>query len=167
MASEASGSITSALQENRVFPPPKSFSEKSHIKSLDEYRRMYRESLENPDKFWGDVASQLHWFKKWDKVLEWKPPYAKWFVGGTTNLSYNCLDRQIAAGKGDKVAILWEGEPLGEPASAGGEIRKLTYNQLRDEVCRFANGLKKLGVKQGDRVTIYLPMVPEAAGAML
>ena len=108
----ASGAITSALQENRVFPPPKSFSEKAQIKSLDEYRRMYRESIDNPDKFWGDAANQLHWFKKWDKVLEWKTPYAKWFVGGTTNLSYNCLDRQIAAGKGDKVAIVWEGEPL-------------------------------------------------------
>src|SRR5215475_4339265 len=100
----ASGAITSAIQENRKFPPAKSFSEKARIKSLDEYWRMYRESIDNPDKFWGDVASQLHWFKKWDKVLDWKAPYAKWFVGGKTNLSYNCLDRQIAAGKGDKVA---------------------------------------------------------------
>src|SRR5207237_2440501 len=110
-----------------------------------------------------DVANQLHWFKKWDKVLEWKAPYAKWFVGGTTNLSYNCLDRQIAAGKGDKIAIIWEGEPL----SPNPEIRRITYKQLKDDVCRLANGLKSLGIKRGDRVTIYMPMVPEAVVAML
>src|SRR5438552_5168640 len=106
----ASGAISSTLQEHRVFPPPKSFSERAHIKSMDEYRRMYRESIDNPDQFWGAIASELHWFKKWDRVLEWHSPFARWFVGGRTNLAYNCLDRQIELGRGDKPAILWEGE---------------------------------------------------------
>ena len=163
--SEQASNIESSQQENRLFPPSPAFAAQAHIKSRAEYDRLYRESIDNPEKFWGNIAGELHWFKKWDKVLEWKSPYAKWFVGGKTNLSYNCLDRQIDAGKGDKVAILWEGEP----ASAGGgpEIRKITYRQLRDEVCKFANGLKSLGVKRGDRITIYMPMVPEAAIAML
>jgi acetyl-CoA synthetase len=133
---------------------------------MDEYRTMYRESIDQPDQFWAKAAEELHWFKKWDRVLEWNCPYAKWFVGAKTNLAYNCLDRQIDAGRGDKVAILWEGEPEQQPGK-GGEVRKITYRQLRDEVCRFANGLKKLGVKKGDRVTIYMPMVPEAVIAML
>ena len=89
-------------------------------------------------------------------------PYAKWFVGGKTNVAYNCLDKQIAAGKGDKTALLWEAEPLAADGK-GGEVRKISYKQLKDDVCKFANGLKKLGVKKGDRVTIYMPMVPEAA----
>ncbi|HEX3356493.1 MAG TPA: acetate--CoA ligase, partial [Tepidisphaeraceae bacterium] len=165
--SESQSGIESSLNETRLFPPPPAFSAKAHIKSRAEYDRMYRESIDNPEKFWGDIANQLHWFKKWDKVLDWNVPNAKWFVGGKTNLSYNCLDRQIDAGRGDKTAILWEGEPASAGGSSTGEIKKITYNQLRDEVCRFANGLKKLGVKRGDRVTIYMPMVPEAAVAML
>jgi acetyl-CoA synthetase len=165
MSESSSSGIESSQQENRLFPPPPAFSAKAHIKSRAEYDRMYRESIDNPETFWGEIAGQLHWFKKWDKVLEWNAPNAKWFVGGKTNLSYNCLDRQIEAGRGDKTAIIWEGEP----ASAGGgpEVRKITYRELRDQVCRFANGLKKLGVKRGDRITIYMPMVPEAAVAML
>jgi acetyl-CoA synthetase len=164
--SDASSSeaISSTMQENRVFPPPKAFSEKARIKSLDEYRRLYRESIQNPEKFWADAAGELHWFRKWDRVLDWKAPYASWFVGGTTNLAYNCLDRQIEKGNGNKTAIIWEGEPL---ASGRPEVRRLTYQQLKDEVCRLANGLKSLGVKRGDRVTIYMPMVPEAVMAML
>jgi acetyl-CoA synthetase len=158
--------IESALQENRLFPPPASFSQKARIKSKEEYQKLYRESIDQPEQFWGRMAEELHWFKKWDKVLEWNCPSAKWFVGGKTNVSYNCLDRQIAQGKGDKIAILWEGEPE-KSAGQGGDVRKITYNQLKDDVCRFANGLKKLGVKKGDRVTIYMPMVPEAAVAML
>jgi acetyl-CoA synthetase len=158
-------SIESTMQEHRVFPPPAEFAAKARIKSLDDYKRMYRESIDNPDLFWGKQAERLHWFKKWDQVLDWQVPNAKWFVGGKTNIAYNCLDAQIAKGRGDKPAILWEGEPLsnnGQP-----EIRKISFNQLKDDVGRFANGLKKLGVKKGDRVTIYMPMVPGAAVAML
>ena len=165
MSQAPSTGIESTMQENRVFPPAAAFSQKAWIKSMDEYQRLYRESIDKPEEFWGRVASELHWFKKWDQVLDWKLPFAKWFVGGKTNMSHNCLDHQIAQGRGDKTAILWEGEPLdpgGKP-----EIRRITYEQLRDDVARFANGLKNLGVKRGDRVTIYMPMVPEAAVAML
>ncbi|MEA2734864.1 MAG: acetyl-CoA synthetase [Humisphaera sp.] len=157
-------SIESTMQEHRLFPAPPEFSAKARIKSMDEYKRMYRESIDNPETFWGKQAEQLHWFKRWDKVLEWNVPDAKWFVGGKINIAYNCLDAQIEKGRGDKTAILWEGEPL---ASGQPEIRKISFKQLKDDVGRFANGLKKLGVKKGDRVTIYMPMVPEAAVAML
>src|SRR3954471_1830150 len=165
--SDDSGNIQSTLQEHRVFPPPADFAAKARVGSRAEYDRLYRESIDQPEQFWGRAAEELHWFKKWDKVLDWQPPYAKWFVGGQTNIAYNCLDRQIDCGKGDKTAIIWEGEPLAASQDRPAEIRKLTYAQLRDEVNRFANGLKKLGVKKGDRVTIYMPMVPEAAVAML
>jgi len=167
--SESFAAIESSLQERRVFPPPPEFARHAHIKSREEYDRLYRESLERLDEFWGRMAGELHWFKKWDKVLDWKPPYAKWFLGGKINASYVCLDAQIDKGLGDKAAILWEGEPeSGRPGSGcGGSVHRLSYRQLRDEVCRFANGLKKLGVKKGDRVTIYMPMVPEAAVAVL
>ncbi|HVT87372.1 MAG TPA: acetate--CoA ligase [Tepidisphaeraceae bacterium] len=163
---EINTGIESTMQEHRLFPPPPNFTARARIKSKDEYQRLYRESIDQPDKFWGDVGSELHWFKKWDKVLEWNAPNAKWYVGGKTNLAYNCLDRQIDAGRGDKPAIVWEAEPE-VTAGQGGEVRMLTYKQLRDEVCRFANGLKKIGVRKGDRVTIYMPMVPQAAIAML
>jgi acetyl-CoA synthetase len=165
-AQAAQSAIESALQENRVFPPPRGFVERARIKSMDEYKRLYRESIDKPEQFWGRVAEELDWFKKWDKVLDWNTPYAKWFVGGKTNLAHNCLDRQIKAGRGEKVALLWEGEPEAVPGK-GGEVRRITYKQLRDDVCHFANGLQKLGVKKGDRVTIYMPMIPEAVVAML
>jgi acetyl-CoA synthetase len=113
------------------------------------------------------MAERLHWFKKWDTVLDWKAPNAKWFVGGKLNVAYNCLDAQIAAGRGDKAAILWEGEPESGAPGSGGSTLRITFSQLKDRVCRFANALKSLGVKKGDRVTIYMPMVPEAAVAML
>ena len=100
----------STLQEHRLFPPPAEFVAKAHINSKEQYERMYRESLDKPEEFWGKIAQELHWFKKWDRVLEWNAPNAKWFVGGKTNVSYNCLDHQIAQGRGDKTAILWEGE---------------------------------------------------------
>jgi len=158
--------IESTLQERRVFPPDPAFSANAWIKSRQQYDQMYRESIDHPDRFWGKIGEELHWFKKWDKVLDWNLPYAKWFVGGKTNVAYNCLDAQIAKGRGDKTAILWEAEPESTPGK-GGEVRKITYTQLRDEVCRFANGLKKLGVKKGTRVTIYMPMIPQAAVAML
>jgi acetyl-CoA synthetase len=162
-----SGAIESTMQENRVFPPPKEFAAKARIHSRAEYDRLYRESIDHPDKFWSRVAGELHWFKRWDTVLEWNAPNAKWFVGGKTNLSYNCLDRQIELGRGDKAAILWEGEPESGRPGSGGSVHRISYKTLLHDVCKFANGLKSLGVKKGDRVTIYMPMVPEAAVAML
>ncbi len=162
--SSLSTSIESTLQEHRVFNPPADFAAKARIGSREEYDRMYRQSLDEPEKFWARVAEELTWFKKWDRVLDWKLPDAKWFVGARTNLAYNCLDRQVEEGRGDKPAIVWEGEPQRDGAP---EVRRISFVELRDEVCRFANGLKKLGVAKGDCVTIYMPMVPEAAVAML
>src|SRR5437762_6049316 len=166
MSQEHASAIDSTMREHRLFAPPKDFAAKAHIKSREEYDRIYRDSIADPDSFWAKIASELHWFTKWDSVLEWKNPYARWFVGGKTNLAYNCLDRQIELGRGDKVALLWEGEPELE-IGKGGEIRRITYQQLRDDVGRLANGLKNLGVEKGDRVTIYMPMIPEAVVAML
>ena len=172
--SSSSSAIDSVLQEHRLFPPPAEFASGARLNSREQYDQMYRESIDAPERFWARAAEELHWFRKWDKVLEWDAPHAKWFVGGTTNLAYNCLDRQIEQGRGEKTALIWEGEPLtpspGTPGERGGEgpeTRRITYQQLKDDVCRFANGLKKLGVRKGDRVTIYLPMVPEAVVAML
>jgi acetyl-CoA synthetase len=151
--------IDSMLQENRIFPPSAEFSAKAHIKSLEEYKRIYAEAADNPEVFWGKIAQELHWFKPWTKVLEWNAPWAKWFVDGKINLSYNCLDRHVASSRRDKIAILWEGEP--------GDTRTLTYAELLGEVERFANVLKGLGVVKGEQVTIYMGMVPELAIAML
>jgi acetyl-CoA synthetase len=154
-----SSDILSVLKETRVFPPPPEFQRRAHIKSLDEYRALYRRSVEDPEGFWAEQAGQLTWSRKWDRVLEWNAPHAKWFINGALNLSENCLDRHVAAGKKDKQALVWEGEP--------GDTRTLTYGELLAEVCRFANVLKGLGVKPGDRVGIYMPLIPEAAVAML
>ena len=151
--------IESHLIEKRVFKPSKEFAKTARIKSLDQYRRMYRESIKQPDKFWTREARELTWRGPWKKVLEWKAPFAKWFVGGKLNLSENCLDRHLAGPRRNKAAIIWEGEP--------GEKRTLTYQQLHDEVCRFANVLKRNKIGKGDRVIIYLPTIPEAAIAML
>jgi acetyl-CoA synthetase len=155
-----STNIDSILQEQRLFPPPPEFAQLAYIKSMAEYEKMYKESIEDPEKFWAGIAKELHWFKPWNTVLEWKAPWAKWFSGGEINLSYNCLDYQIQKGKGAKTALIWEGEP-------SGEIRKLTYQELLAEVSKFANVLKKLGVKKGDRVAIYMGMCPELPIAML
>ena len=152
-------SIESTLKEKRVFRPPKAFSAKAHIKSMAQYERMYRESVRNPEKFWGRVAEELEWFKKWRQVMQWKLPFAKWFVGGKTNICYNCLDRHLETPRKNKAALIWEGEP--------GEVRTLTYQQLHHEVCKFANVLKILEIKKGDRVVIYMGMVPELPIAML
>jgi acetyl-CoA synthetase len=165
--SETFAAIESSLQEQRVFPPPPHFAAEAKINSLDDYNRLYKESIDDPEQFWGRAAEELYWFKRWDRVLEWKPPHAKWFVGGQTNLSYNCLDRQIELGRGDKAAILWEGEPEAGVRGSGGSVHRITYRHLKDDVCKFANALKGLGVKKGDRVTIYMPMIPEAVIAML
>jgi acetyl-CoA synthetase len=151
--------IDSTLKESRVFPPPPEFQKKAHVKSLDEYHALYKRSVEDPEGFWGEQAATLKWARKWDRVLEWKAPFARWFVNGTLNLSENCLDRHVAGGHGDRTAIIWEGEP--------GEVRRISYAELLKEVCRFANVLKALGIKAGDRVGIYMPMIPEAAIAML
>ncbi len=151
--------IDSILDEQRSFPPPAEFSQKAQIKSLAEYEALYKESVEQPDKFWARAAEELHWFKKWDKVLEWNVPWAKWFVGGQINLSYNCLDRHVRTARKNKAALIWESEP--------GEVRTYTYQQLWKEVQKFANALKNLGVRKGDRVAIYMGMTPELPIAML
>ncbi|MEW6734440.1 MAG: acetate--CoA ligase [Acidobacteriota bacterium] len=151
--------MTSVLKEARVFHPNESFRQQAHINGFAEYERLYREAQENPEKFWADIAAELDWFKPWDRVLEWNLPFAKWFVGGEINASYNCLDRHLKTWRKNKAAIIWEGEP--------GDSRTLTYQQLHSEVCRFANALKQLGVEKGDRVAVYMPMVPELAIALL
>src|SRR5256885_7998667 len=155
----ADQNIDSILQEKRVFPPPPEFSAQAHIKSLEEYERLWKLAESDPEKFWGQIAGELHWFKPWQRVLEWKAPWAKWFVGGQFNLSYNCLDRHVETWRRNKAAIVWEGVP--------GETRTLTYQQLLREVQKFANVLKSLGIKKGDRVAIYMGMAPELPIAML
>jgi acetyl-CoA synthetase len=152
--------IESILQEDRRFPPAADFAEKAQIKSLADYQQLYERAKANPEQFWAELAQQeLEWFEPWQQVLDWQPPFAKWFVGGKLNISYNCLDRHLKTERRDKTALIWEGEP--------GDSRTLTYAQLHQEVCQFANALKHLGVKKGDRVGIYMPMIPEAAIAML
>ncbi len=151
--------IESVLHEERVFPPPPEFSANAHIKSFEEYEKLYEEAAADVPAFWAKQAENLHWFKKWDTVLEWNEPFAKWFVGGKINISYNCLDRHLETSTRDKTAIIWEGEP--------GEQRTFTYLQLHAEVSRFANVLKDLGVQTGDRIALYMPLVPELAIAML
>ncbi|HEV2391580.1 MAG TPA: acetate--CoA ligase [Verrucomicrobiae bacterium] len=162
----ASAGIESILQETRVFAPPKEFSKCAHIRSLAQYRKLYKESVEAPEKFWAKQAkAELVWSRPWTKVLEWKEPFAKWFNGGRLNVSANCLDRHLGTATANKAALVWEGEPAA-PGRAG-EERTLTYKQLHHEVCLFGNVLKRHGITKGDRVLIYLPMVPEAAIAML
>jgi len=151
--------IDSTLRENRVFPPPPQFSANARIKSLEEYEALYRQSIENPEKFWAEAAGELHWFKPWDKVLEWNLPWARWFVGGKINLCYNSVDRHALGERASKTALIWEGEP--------GEIRRITYAELHAEVQKFANALKSLGIQKGDRVAVYMGMTPELAIALL
>ena len=161
-----SDNIESMLREDRVFKPSKEFSKQAHIGSMAQYKKLYKHSIDDPEGFWGEQAEkELTWFKPWAKVLQWKAPNAKWFVGGQTNVSVNCLDRFLDSEKANQAAIIWEGEP----AAPGipGEERTLTYRQLHREVCQFANVLKARGIKKGDVVLIYMPMVPEAAVAML
>ncbi|WP_425617156.1 acetate--CoA ligase [Anatilimnocola sp. NA78] len=154
------GQIDSVMVEDRQFPPSAEFQAQASIGSLAAYEKLYNESIQNPEKFWGDMAqTDLHWFKPYEKVLDWQPPFAQWFVGGQTNISYNCLDRHLTTWRKNKAALIWEGEP--------GEQKTLTYSQLHREVCKFANALKGLGLNKGDVATIYMPMVPELAIAML
>ncbi|HSB05852.1 MAG TPA: AMP-binding protein, partial [Thermodesulfobacteriota bacterium] len=151
----------SMMDEKRVFEPPEEIKKKAYIKDMGEYKRIYKRSVDDPDGFWGEQAKVLDWYKKWDKVSEWdfSKPELKWFIGGKLNVSYNCLDRHLAT-KGNKAALIWQGEPLEES-------KTYTYQQLHYHVCKFANVLKKHGVKKGDRVSIYLPMIPELPIAML
>jgi acetyl-CoA synthetase len=152
--------IESVLQEKRVFAPPAEFSQAAHIKSLEEYHQICDRAKADPSAFWADLANtELHWFQKWHTVLDWQPPSAKWFDGGKINISYNCIDRHLTTWRKNKAALIWEGE--------NGDSRTLTYSQLHREVCQFANALKQLGVQKGDRIGIYMPMIPEAAIAML
>jgi acetyl-CoA synthetase len=154
-----STNIDSILHENRSFAPSEEFSSHAHVKNMAEYEALYKRAAEDPEGFWADIAKDLHWFKPWDKVLEWNAPWAKWFSGGQINLSYNCLDRHLKTWRKNKAALIWEGEP--------GEVRTYTYQQLHSEVQKFANVLKGLGIKKGDRVTIYMGMTPELPIAML
>ena len=152
----------SLLRESPLYEPPRGVRTKASIKTIEEYRALYERSIKDPEGFWSELADHLDWYKKWDKVLEWdfNKPEIKWFEGGKLNASYNCLDRHLNSWRSNKVALIWQGEPLEEN-------RFFTYQQLHYHVCKFANVLKKFGVRKGDRVSIYLPMIPELPIAML
>ena len=158
---EQGETITSMMDEKRVFPPSEEVVKQAHIKSMDEYKKIFKRSIDDPEGFWGEMAEQLDWYKKWDKVLveDFKEAKHEWFVGGKLNVSYNCIDRHLKTWRKNKAALIWEGDT--------GDSKTLTYQQLYYEVCKFANVLKKLGVKKGDQVSIYLPMIPELPIAML
>src|SRR6266853_5010239 len=159
MPADEATHIDSTLSETRQSPPPAEFSARAWVKSREEYEALYKRANANPETFWAECARNLHWFKPFGKTLEWDFPFAKWFIGGTINASYNCLDRHLEGPRRNKAALIWEGEP--------GDSRVLTYQMLADEVAKCANALKSLGVEQGDRVAIYMPLVPEAVIAML
>ena len=160
MSGESAGQINTVMQEDRLFSPPADFSERAHIGSLKQYQNLWNEAQGDIEAFWGSLAKEeLHWFEPFEQILDWQPPLAKWFVGGKTNVSHNCLDVHLDTDKRDKTAILWEGEP--------GDTRSLTYAELHREVCKFANVLRQRGIQPGDVVSIYMPMVPELAIAML
>ncbi|MFM9069292.1 MAG: acetate--CoA ligase [Planctomycetota bacterium] len=160
MASATSGQIDTVMQETRLFPPSAEFAAQAKIGSLQAYQQLYDEARADPVAFWEKLGrTELHWFRPFEKTLDWQEPLAQWFVGGQTNVSYNCLDVHLTSARRNKAALIWEGEP--------GDQRTLTYQQLHREVCKFANVLKSLGVNVGDRVSIYMPMVPELAIAML
>lgn len=163
VTADTKANLSSSLRENRVFEPTQEFRSNAHISSLDQYEQMYRRSVEKPEEFWAEAASELEWFAPWTRVLETGPDGsahgAKWFVDGKLNISHNCVDRHALGSRRDKVALLWEGEP--------GEVRKITYGELHAEVQRFANVLKGIGIRKGDRVAIYMGMCPELAIALL
>ncbi|GAB6186462.1 acetate--CoA ligase [Thermopirellula anaerolimosa] len=159
MAAQGQSGIVNVMKEARLFPPSQEFSSKARIKSMAEYEALWQRAKDDLEGFWGELAQELHWFKPFEKVLNWNEPFAEWFVGGQTNISYNCLDVHLTTWRRNKVAYIWEGEP--------GDVRVLTYEMLHREVCKFANVLKGLGIQKGDRVSLYMPMVPELAIAML
>ena len=160
MSQDASGQISTVMQEERLFPPSTAFAKAAHIGSLEQYETLWKQAAEDSEGFWGKLAEEeLHWFKPFTKILDWKAPLAQWFVDGKTNVSYNCLDVHLTSDRRDKTAILWEGEP--------GDKRSLSYAELHEQVCKFANVLREKGIGPGDVVSIYMPMVPELAIAML
>ncbi len=154
-----SGQIVNVMKEDRLFPPPKEFAAKAHVRSFEQYETLWNEANNDLEGFWGKASKELHWFKPYAKVLEWNEPFAKWFVDGQTNVSYNCLDAHLSTPRRNKAAIIWVGEP--------GDVRVYTYQMLHREVCKFANVLKSQGIEKGDVVAMYMPMVPELAIAML
>ena len=161
-ANETAGTgtdIESILRETRKFPPSAEFVRHAAVKGLDEYEALYRKAAEDPEGFWGDCARELAWFKPFNKVLDWQFPFAQWFLGGELNAAWNCVDRHLTGPRRNKAALIWEGEP--------GDSRVLTYQMLAMEVARCANALKQMGIRKGDRVAIYMPLVPEAVIAML
>jgi acetyl-CoA synthetase len=163
MSNQVDTRIESLLKEIRLFQPPAAGRETAHVTSMAEYEALYRRSLDDPEGFWASRAEELlTWDRKWDTVLEadLTIPEIKWFAGGKLNVSANCLDRHLTAGRRNKAAIIWQGEPEED-------VRVYTYQMLHTEVCRFANVLKKMGIKKGDRVAVYLPMIPELAIALL
>jgi acetyl-CoA synthetase len=160
MTDTSSGQIDHVLIEERLFPPSAEFTSKAVISSMQQYEDLYQRAKEDPESFWrAEAEEHLHWFEPFSEVCKWEPPNAQWFVGGKTNASYNCLDRNVEAGLGEHKAIIWEGEP--------GDTRTLTYAELLKEVCKCAAAMKELGIQQGDRVSIYMPMTPELAITML
>ncbi len=160
MSDRSSGQIDTVMIEKRLFPPSDDFASRAAIGSPEAYQALYDAAQADPEAFWAKLAKEeLHWFEPFTKALEWEPPFAKWFIGGKTNVSYNCLDAHLQTERRTKPAIVWEGEP--------GDERTLTYEQLHAEVCKFANVLRSLGIGQGDVVSIYMPMTPELAIAML
>ena len=155
-------SMSTQVSAAQTFSPTQYFSTQGHVNSLEQYEQMYAQSIQDPDKFWTEIAEQFEWNKKWTRVhsCDFKDKIdIKWFIDGKTNITVNCLDRHLET-RGDQTAIIWEGN---EP----GEDEKFTYRQLHRDVCKFANALKALGAKKGDRITLYMPMIPEAAMAML
>src|SRR6266542_267375 len=155
MPDEVEATIDALLSEDRVFEPPEGFRNRA----LWTDPAVYQRAAADPDRFWAEQAERIDWYRRWDQVMEWNPPWVQWFTGGKLNVAYNCLDRHVESDGGGKVAYYWEGEP--------GDERTITYAELHAEVCRFANGLKSLGVRKGDRVAIYLGMIPELPVAML
>ncbi len=159
MSSAAPSHITSVLKEKRSFPQPPEFAAAARINSMEAYQKLWQRARDDPEGFWADLADNLQWDQRWDRVLVWKEPHAQWFAGGKLNVSTNCIDRHLCGSRKNKAAIIWEGEP--------GDSRILTYQMLHREVCQFANVLKGQGIRPGDRVTLYMPMIPELAIAML
>ncbi|HWB97641.1 MAG TPA: acetyl-coenzyme A synthetase N-terminal domain-containing protein, partial [Bryobacteraceae bacterium] len=148
------------MADQNVYPPSPEFVKHAQVQGIDGYRELYQQAEEHPEEFWGALAErELSWFRKWSHVFEWNPPFAKWFVGGKINVAHNCVDRHLTTHRKNKVAILWEGEP--------GDQRLISYQELHRLVCRFANVLKNRGLKAGDRVILYMGMVPELPVALL
>ena len=149
--------IESVLQEERVFDPPANLARDARISGMESYRALAEAAKSDPDAFWGEAARrELHWFEPFHTVLDWNnPPFARWFEGGTTNLSYNCLDRHLNGPKANKTALIWEGEP--------GDVRTFTYQELHAEVCRAANALQAIGTSKSNRYALYMPLVPNDA----